>query len=164
PRWHSETGAQINLVTEKSEGGAEPRAQVALDGREFFDRAAAELCCDRCESFVCVVARQSKRHDGDTFDAWMIGREIVDRAAQDFAVVDLRAEHNLRVYLDLCVEQTAQLCADVRAPFVHAEQVSAHIQVGRMHRDVLRRQTLFYAALHLVFRDRGERRVVTIDE
>src|SRR5205085_6458546 len=105
-RWHSETGAQINLVTEKSEGGAEPRAQVALDGREFFDRAAAELCCDRCESFVCVVARQSKRHDGDTFDAWMIGREIVDRAAQDFAVVDLRAEHNLRVYLDLCVEQT----------------------------------------------------------
>src|SRR5215207_7893545 len=40
----------------------------------------------------------------------------------------------------------------------------AHLQIGRVNRDVLRRQALLYDARHLVVGDGGERRVVAVEE
>jgi hypothetical protein len=48
------------------------------------------------------------------------------------------------------------------ARFVHAEQVSAHVQIRRMNGDVLRREALFDDALQFVFGDRRKRCIVAV--
>ena len=48
----------------------------------------------------------------------------------------------------------AHLSLDARlAPFVHAQQVGAHLQVSCVHRNILRRQPLIDDAAHFVFGD-----------
>ena len=103
---------------------------------------AAPLGRDRRQALVRVVARQAERDDGDAPDARVLGGQIVDRLAQNFAVVDSGAEHDLRVNLDAGVHHPAHLVGDVGALFVNAEQVGAHLQIGRVDGDVLRRESL----------------------
>ena len=60
------------------------------------------------------------------------------------------------------IDHPLHLVADVCALLVYAQQVGAHVQIGRMHRDVLRRKPLFDHALHLVIGDRREGGVVAV--
>jgi hypothetical protein len=57
------------------------------------------------------------------------------------------------VNLDAGVHHPAHLVGDVGAALVNAEQVRAHLQVGRVDGDVLRRQALLDDACHLVLCD-----------
>src|SRR6185369_5209782 len=84
--------------------------------------------------------------------------------AQHLTVVYAGTEHNLRVDLDACVEQSPDLRPNVGALLIDAEQIRAHFQISRVHGNVLRRQTLFDDAAYLVFADGSQRRVVAIQE
>ena len=64
--------------------------------------------------------------------------------------------------LNSSVEHSPHLLRDVRAFLVHAQKVSPHLEIGGMHRDVLRRKPLFDHALHLVIGDRREGGVVAV--
>src|SRR5260370_28373795 len=60
------------------------------------------------------------------------------------------------------IKQTFQRSCYVSPLFVESEQIGAHVQVGRMHRDVLRRQSLLDNAMQLIFRDRRQGSVVAV--
>ena len=90
--------------------------------------------------------------------------QIVNRAPQNLSIVDLWTEHNLRVNLNAGIDHALHLRADVGALFIDAEQIRAHIEIGRMHRNILRRKPLLDHAAHFIFTDRGQRRVVPIEK
>ena len=89
-------------------------------------------------------------------------REIRNRAPQDFPVVDVRAQHNLRVNFNSRVEQLLHFRADVRALRINTQQISAHVQIRRVHRDVLWRETLFDHSRHFVRSNRSQCGVITV--
>src|SRR5215208_7612661 len=51
---------------------------------------------------------------------------------------------------------------DICALFVDTEHVCANVEISRVYRNVLRRQTLFNYPAHLVFGDRRQRCVVAV--
>src|SRR5215208_3104126 len=64
------------------------------------------------------------------------------------------------MHFDVCIQQASKFRRDICALFVDTEHVCANVEISRVHRNVLRRQTLFNYPAHLVFGDRRQRRVV----
>src|SRR4051812_41014387 len=112
---HTTTGAQVNLVAEKSEGCPEAGAELALERSEVFDRAPTKLRRDGCQSLVRVVARQAERDNRHALDARVIFRQLANGALKHSAVVDLWTQDDLRVNLNACVEHSSHLGRDVCA-------------------------------------------------
>ncbi len=77
--------------------------------------------------------------------------QIINRPAQDFAVVYLRTKHDLRVNFNSGVQHLLHFRADVRALLVDSEEISPHLKIRSVYRHVLRREPLFDHAPHLVF-------------
>jgi hypothetical protein len=57
------------------------------------------------------------------------------------------------MYLDTRFEHPREFCRDVGALFIDPEQVRAHIEIGCVNRDVLRRKSLLDDATHFIFGD-----------
>jgi protein involved in polysaccharide export with SLBB domain len=135
-----------------------------LDVSNLIDHVATELRRHAREARIAVVTGKTKRHDRNTRDARKLSRQIEDRFLQHFVVIDIRTQHHLRVHFNARIEQSCNLSGDVGALFIDAEQVRAHVEIRRMDRNVLRRQSLFDDAAHLVFGYGRERGVVAVQE
>ena len=60
-------------------------------------------------------------------------RQVVNGAPQNLSVVDLWTQHDLGVNLNAGIDHLLHLRADVGAVFINAEQIRAHLEIGRMH-------------------------------
>src|SRR6266567_4924226 len=155
-------GAQVNFITEKSEVCSELRMEIFLNQRNLANRAPAKIRRDGRQSGIIQIPSQPQRHDGHTAYVRIKLCQIVDCASQYLAVINLWTKNNLRVNLDPGIDQLLNLAGNVRARFVDAKQISSDFEVGRVHGNILRRESLFDHATHFVIGDRSEGGVIPI--
>jgi hypothetical protein len=88
-----------------------------------------------------AVLRQTHRHDRDRLHLRMPRRQILDRLREHRAVIDARADHELRVHLDPRLGEPVDLLQDqTRLRILH--EPHAHVGIGCVHRDVEGREPL----------------------
>src|SRR5947207_310431 len=102
-------GAQINLVTKKSEVRPQSRAQIALNFSHLLNRTAAEVRRDRSQPGIIQIPGQSQRDDGDAGYTRIKLSQIMNCLLKDLVGVNLRAQHYLRMNFDAGVEHAPHL-------------------------------------------------------
>src|SRR4029079_7870719 len=141
-RGYLNAALDIDLVTEKRECCPERFSKFFLQLSNLADRFAAKFRGHFCQPLVRVISRQCHGNDRRTDHFRIMGRQVSQSFFQDLAVVDLRAKHDLSMYLDVVIEKTLKLSGNVSPFFIDAQQISASLEISRMNRNVLRRQTL----------------------
>src|SRR5437879_423205 len=136
---HAAAGAEIDFVAQKREVCSQTCLEIAVNQMNFADVATAKLRSNRRQSRVIQITRQPQRYDRHAAYTWKELSEIVSRSPQDFTVVNVGTEDNLRMNLDAGIEQLLHLRGNVRALLVDAKQVSTHAEIGCVYRNVLRR-------------------------
>src|SRR6185437_9340061 len=156
------SGAQIYFVAKERERCSQFLAEVSLNKRDFCDHLAAEFGSYRSQTRISVVTGQAKRNNSYAADARVFGSQVGNRSPKNLTVVDVGTKHHLRMDINARLEKTFELRRNIGPLLIDSQQVGTYVQVSRMNRNVLRRESLLDNSSHLVFADRGECGVVTV--
>ncbi len=104
-----------------------------------------------------------QRHDGDGGQLWVLVEDAGERVVEPRSVVDTRADDELATDLDAVVEQGPQPAQARRAPAV-AQHRRPQLGIGRVDRDVQRRQALGDDPFEIGLGEPGQRREVPVQE
>src|SRR5262249_50416268 len=111
-------------VTKKSKGGPEALSQIVMNDRHFGYSAPAEFGSDRCQTRIVKITRQTQRHDCHASDSRMQLCEVVNCLTQNFAVIDIGAQHYLRMNLNFGVKQLPHLLTNISSLLIDSQEIS----------------------------------------
>ena len=136
---HFQPGDAEKLVAGESEGGAESTAAFLLKRRDHFQKRPGFLPGKRPQREQSLPEfGQPYRHQRGRFGGGCQRAQIVQGAHQGFAVVLLRADHDLAVKVDARFLQPCQPLHNVPGKAV-VHQPAAQLRVGGVNADIQRR-------------------------
>ena len=131
-RRNGPTCPNIELVTQKGEGGPDPFSQSLLQRRDQIDDSGTVLVRHRHQPVsILVPLGDPQRDDRRRDDSRMEFRQIIDCFEQLLPIIERRTEHHLGVNLDSMVDEMLHLGHDIVLP-VDPQQVGPQLRIGGM--------------------------------
>ena len=136
---HFQPGDAEKLVAWESEGGAEGTAAFLLKGRDHFQKRPGFLPGKRPQREQPLPEfGQPHRHQRSRFGGGGQRAQVIQGAHQGFAVILLRADHDLTVEVDARFLQPGQPLHNIPGEAV-VHQPAAQLRVGGVDADIQRR-------------------------
>ncbi len=158
-------GLEIDLVGGEDEATTQRREAALLPLLDRHHEASSLIRGQQSElGQPLAVPREPNRHDGRGRHVRMQSLEIDDRALEVPAVVPVGAQHDLGVHPDPGSGESFHPRQDLGTVSRAAEERVAERRIGRMYRDVERRQPLRLDALEGRLVQVGQRDVVAVQE
>jgi hypothetical protein len=164
-RWEDPIGQEVDLVGEEHEPAAQPLPKVGLPALDRVDERPRLAPGERAErGQALAVARQAHRDDGHRRHLRVERGQLEHRPLQVQAVVEVRAEHDLRVHADAGPGQPGHAGQDVGRVPRPPEQTVTQFGVSGVDRDVEGRQALSLDPREVGLLEVRERDVVAVQE